>query len=313
MFQMAPARLRQTLQQLEQARDDHRRWYHDLIGTLLCGAPADIRRRSDAGHHGCSFGHWYHDRASGELRQQPAFKAIDAEHRHLHRLAAKLLDAAARGAAVSRPDYDELLAASTRLCLELDSLRHEIQAALDNSDTLTGAYDREALLPELREWHEMVRRGVQRCCIAFMDLDHFKQINDTHGHLVGDRVLAGAARCIAGQLRPYDKLFRYGGDEFLFVLPAVDLGAGLGVIDRIRRRLAATPLVAAPGDVPLRVTASFGLALLDAEVSVEESIDRADTALLLAKSAGRNRALVWDPQVVTQRAVRALDPARVTG
>ncbi|KPJ81976.1 MAG: hypothetical protein AMJ58_03015 [Gammaproteobacteria bacterium SG8_30] len=218
-----------------------------------------------------------------------------------------MLEAASRGEKVSRTCYEELATASSKLRLELDSLRHEIQAAIAQSDTLTGAYDRSALLPELREWHELVKRGVQRCGLAFMDLDRFKEVNDTYGHRIGDEVLAGAAQCIARHLRPYDKLFRYGGDEFLILLPAVDLVSGRTVIERVRRTLASTTLARGAGGIQIGTTGSFGLAMLDPSVPVEESVDRGDTALLLAKGAGRNRVVIWDPAVETQRSFRGLE------
>jgi len=140
-----------------------------------------------------------------------------------------------------------------------------------------------------------------------MDLDHFKEINDTYGHLVGDEVLAGAAQCMARHLRPYDKLFRYGGDEFLVLLPAVDLRSGRTVIERVRRTLASTTLARGPGGVQIGATGSFGLAMLDPSVPVEESVERGDTALLLAKGTGRNRVVTWDPSVETQRSFRRLE------
>jgi diguanylate cyclase len=132
-----------------------------------------------------------------------------------------------------------------------------------------------------------------------MDVDHLKQINDTYGHPLGDEVLAGAVRYLAKYLRPYDKVFRYGGDEFLISLPGTDLATGQAVISRVREGLARSSLAASPDGTALKVTASFGLALLDPEVSVEESIERADQALMLAKTAGRNRAIRWDSSVVT--------------
>jgi diguanylate cyclase (GGDEF)-like protein len=132
-----------------------------------------------------------------------------------------------------------------------------------------------------------------------MDLDHFKEINDTQGRAVGDEVLAGAVRILTQRLRPYDKVFRYVGDEFLISMPGTDLEIGQTVIKRVRESLAAQPLVVGPGGITLQVSASFGLALLDPVASLEESIERADQALLLAKTAGRNRAISWDPSITT--------------
>jgi diguanylate cyclase (GGDEF)-like protein len=193
---------------------------------------------------------------------------------------------------------------SARLRLELDSLRHEVQDILRSCDALTGAYGRRLLLPELREWHELAKRDVQDCCIAFMDLDHLKEINDTHGHTVGDQVIAGAVRYVTGHLRPYDKVFRYGGDEFLISLPGIDMPNARHLVERIQAGFGRVPFVVSADGRAIHATASFGLALLDPDISIEESIDRADKALLMAKTAGRDRAIAWDPGITTGTILR---------
>ncbi len=313
MFTLPADRLQDLLEQLRQASLDHAAWRDDLLGNLLCHAPGDPCIEGPGGPEQCRFGRWYDRAAPEELRQQPAFDAIGADHHRLHDLAIQLTDTCRRGEPLDRRDFDDLANVEARLQMELDALRHELEAALGHRDTVTGAYEREALLPELREWHELARRGVQSSCVAFLDLDHFKQVNDRFGHLVGDRVLARAAAAMTGQLRPYDKLFRYGGDEFVILLPAADLGAGRRVAERILSRLAATPLVETADGNAICVTGSCGLATLDPAVRVEESVERADTALLLAKSAGRNRAVAWDPSVTTQRSLPVLDLTRLDG
>jgi diguanylate cyclase len=141
-----------------------------------------------------------------------------------------------------------------------------------------------------------VKRNARPCAIAMMDLDRFKSINDTYGHSVGDRVLTGSARYVMTHLRPYDKIFRYGGEEFLICLPDTDLQTGLDLIDRLRSELAAL-LHEVDGRPPLHATVSFGLAALDPDIRVEAAIDRADKALYAAKAAGRNRALAWAPSM----------------
>ena len=116
---------------------------------------------------------------------------------------------------------------------------------------------------------------------------------------MGDQVLAGAVKYSLGHLRPYDKVFRYGGDEFLILLPGADLPDAQHLVERIREGLGRTPLVVSAEGEAIHATASFGLALLDPGIRVEESIDRADKALLLAKEQGRNRAVTWDPSIAT--------------
>jgi diguanylate cyclase len=179
--------------------------------------------------------------------------------------------------------------------LQLLTLKNEIEDALYNHDPLTGAGTRIGMLSRLRDLWELSKRQVQTCCIALMDLDHFKAVNDTRGHPVGDRVLAGVGRFLRRQLRPYDKVFRYGGEEFLIALPDCDAAAAVAVLERVREQLAAAPMAEDDG-VPVTLTASFGVAELTADVPVEESLDRADAALYEAKAAGRNRTRAWTPR-----------------
>ena len=299
MLDMNPAMLRRTLEQLEQAAHDHTRWHENLIRAIVCHLPGDPKDLEQDAHRQCRFGQWYYEQAPAQIWEEPAFAAIESEHEQLHRVAARLLRGAAAAVPIVREDYDDLVTGAERLHLELESLMHEVAGALRNRDALTGAYGRAEILPALSEWRELARRDVQRCCIAFMDLDRLKQINDNYGHAVGDQVLAGVVRCVMQHLRPYDKVFRYGGDEFLITLPGADLAAGQRVIEHIRDGLASTPVIVGPAGDSIHATASFGLALLEPDVSVEESIDRADKALLAAKVAGRNRARSWDPAVTT--------------
>ena len=306
MLRMDPSRLRRALEQLEQASEDHAAWHEALLRAIICGRPGDPNDLEGNPHRRCRFGRWYYREALVELEDHPAFEAIGVEHLRLHLIAARLLRDALAGAAIVRHDYESFVAGSARLSLVLESLKHEITSALGNRDALTGAFGRLDMLPELRGWRELAKREVQQCCIVFMDLDHFKQINDSYGHGVGDEVLARTVRYVIDHLRPYDKVFRYGGDEFLITLPGGDLASGQAVIKHIREGLARTPLVVGPGGVAIHATASFGLALLDKEVSVEESVERADQALLLAKTAGRNRAICWDASVTTGTRLKRL-------
>ena len=307
MFRMDSAMLCKALEQLEQAAHDHTEWHDDLLRAIVCRLPCDPDDLAANAHQLCRFGQWYYERASDELRSQPTFAAMEVEHRRLHRIGARLLLAGAADAPIMRTDYEDLVASSARLHLQIESLMQQIRGQLRNRDALTGAYDRAEMLPALREWHEVARRHVQPCCIVFMDLDHLKEINDSCGHPVGDEVLAGVVRYLIDHLRPYDKVFRYGGDEFVIALPGADLAAGQAVIRHIRNGLARMRLVAGPGVIDMRVTASFGLALLDPDVSVEDCIDRADQALLLAKAAGRNHAINWDASVTTGNRLRRLE------
>ncbi|MFH1741978.1 MAG: diguanylate cyclase [bacterium] len=173
---------------------------------------------------------------------------------------------------------------------------HEAQKRLTTlayHDSLTGLLNRRALFERLSEEMERARRLEHSpLSVIIFDIDHFKNINDTHGHIVGDKVLAAVANRAKSMCRSYDVLGRYGGEEFLFVLPGADLAAGEFVAERVRRALESEPVVTDPE--PIRLTASFGVGQFSPDLhSNPDSILRpADEALYRAKREGRNRVCV---------------------
>jgi len=307
MDRMDPTTLRRAADQLRTVADEHSRWHENLLRSIFCDHPIDAADLAPSAHRTCSFGCWFYEHAPNGLRSQASFSALGKEHQRLHQVAARLLRSARSKSPIDRADFEELVATSARLRLQVETLRTSIDAAVGNRDALTSAYGRVEMLPALRELQLTVRHGGTSCCIVFMDVDHLKQINDQLGHPVGDAVLAGVVRHLDLHLRPQDKVFRYGGDEFLIALSGADLATAHSVITRVRDGLAGKLLIAGPDGTTIQVTASFGLALLDPEEDVTQSIGRADQALLLAKTAGRNRAIAWDASVTTSTRWRLVD------
>jgi len=161
------------------------------------------------------------------------------------------------GAPISIKDYERFVTALKRMHLEISTVQQELESALFNLDPLTGTPSRVGMLSKLRELQEFVRRN-HACAIAMMDLDHFKSINDKYGHLVGDKVLVDFARYIMAHLRPYDRVFRYGGEEFLICLADTDMQICQEIIDRLREELASIPFEA-EGKNAFHATVSFGV------------------------------------------------------
>lgn len=282
-----------ALQQLTHAEDTHQKWYRALIRGIVCHLPHDDRDVASDAHRRCRFGRWYYEEAPEELRAHPLFRALEAEHERMHRLTAQLLRASESKFAVPLGAYDAFSSAQESFRGKLTALKSDIQNALHGHDPLTGAESRISMVAALRDALELAKRHVGQCCVAVMDLDQFKAINDTYGHHVGDQVLVTTVRRIAEHMRPYDKVFRYGGDEFLVVMPTTDLPAARAVIERIRDGLASTT-IALGGHEPISITASFGVTVLDPSISVADSVDRADNAMYAAKAGGRNRVCVWE-------------------
>lgn len=289
---LSDVQMREALRELEQAAYNHDQWAENLYGTLICHLSPDDRDTSHDSHHLCRFGQWYYKIGQDSLKEYPGFAEIGLEHERMHQYAASLLRSSINGVPISINDYERFVTALKRLHLEIATVQRDLESSLFNLDPLTGTPSRVGMLTKLREQQEFVRRD-HPCTIAMMDLDWFKSINDKYGHLVGDNVLVGLARYIMAHLRPYDRVFRYGGEEFLICLADTDLQVGHDIIDRLREELA-TLEFDGNGQGKAQVTVSFGVAPLDANAPVEQSIDRADKALYAAKSAGRNCVVAWD-------------------
>ena len=157
------------------------------------------------------------------------------------------------------------------------------------TDGLTGLLNRRTAMERLeKEFIRAQREGRALSCII-LDLDHFKLVNDAHGHRMGDEVLREVARRMRSSCRPYDILARYGGEEFLAVLPGVTLEQAVRVAERIRRSLSSRPMEWE--GISVNVKASFGVAEVadNAEESPESLVVRADRVLYRAKGEGRDR------------------------
>jgi len=281
-------------QQLKKAVDNHEQWYREVTRVMICKLQPEPRDIAADAHRVCHFGQWYYGDIPEILRSHEAFIVMEAEHKLMHWSAAKLLNIAGAGEVIPPDDFDAFINALERFRLQLYTLLREIEELIYNRDPLTGAENRIGMLTALREMLAMIKRGAQKSTIAIMDLDHFKAINDSCGHLAGDQVLAAVVGFLRAGLRPYDRVFRYGGEEFLIFLPFTDEQAGLAVIERIRVGLPGLQ-IANGSEKQISITASFGVAVLEPAVSAEDSIDRADHAMYEAKAAGRNCSRAWTP------------------
>lgn len=199
---------------------------------------------------------------------------------------------------ISKPyDNAELLArirVGARM-LELQSSLLETQAALAHQathDALTGLFNRRAILDQLaRELARALRQG-SRLSVGMCDIDHFKQINDRLGHQAGDAVLVAFANSLQGNLREYDYVGRYGGEEFLIIATGPAAMDDDGLYERLLQKAAAVEIQA--GSESVSLTASIGTAAAATGATVDRLIAAADAALYRAKAAGRNRVVKSD-------------------
>lgn len=158
------------------------------------------------------------------------------------------------------------------------------QAAL--TDALTGMQNRRYFDDALREYIEEFRRIERPIGLMVLDLDHFKKVNDTYGHDIGDEVLRAVAKCLKDMTRYHDVVARLGGEEFAIVAPNMDLDMLTRLAERIRSAISTMPV--SSGNIRLKVTTSVGLAIWDRQETMEQFYRRADTRLYEAKRQGRN-------------------------
>jgi len=171
--------------------------------------------------------------------------------------------------------------------------REEEVRVMSRIDPLTGLFNRRSILTQLRREHDRsIQQGLPMA-VVMLDLDHFKQINDTWGHEAGDYVLIAAADALQKTVRQNDRVGRYGGEEFLLVLPGSDADGARRLAERCRQQIEALEVMLNDGQ-RLRVSASMGLYCNESDrlASIDTMLRRADKALYSAKAAGRNRVVV---------------------
>lgn len=154
-------------------------------------------------------------------------------------------------------------------------------------DSLTRLWNRAAIMEILQRELDRTKRTGVPLSILLADVDHFKRVNDAYGHLAGDAVLREIARRMHVALRPYDGIGRYGGEEFLLILPDCDTPGAIALAERLRLAVASEAIILAEGVIP--VTLSLGIATCENFVEASAFIGAADSALYRAKDGGRNR------------------------
>lgn len=196
---------------------------------------------------------------------------------------------------ITKPFDPEELVARVKVHLKLKNLQDDLRRSnellleLSNTDHLTGLFNRRYMMDALeKELQRTIRKG-GNLSLIMMDIDHFKRVNDTYGHIQGDVVLQKVASQLQKELRSYDCAARYGGEEFISILPESNLKEAVFVADRIRESVEAIKF---NGPIStLNITASLGIACfpIPGVSTVDSFIKLADDALYRAKSNGRNR------------------------
>lgn len=283
-----PTEVLLTLKELGASLVNHSNWTRNLHRTLLCDAKANNSDLTEDAHHHCLFGQWYYGTENQKLTDQETFRELGDLHQRVHDTARRLLQTKVSGAPISLEQYDQFNDAIHIFRSAIEDLQHKIISEICTMDHLTGVWNRYTMNYKLGQEIERSRRYDHTASIALIDFDHFKSINDQYGHLAGDTVLKNITGHLTAQLRKYDSLFRYGGEEFLLLCPETGLDQCTSIVDRIREQIRTIGTRTHEGDI-IYITVSAGIAVLDVNHPPAESVDLADKALLIAKNRGRDR------------------------
>lgn len=236
-----------------------------------------------------SFGLWMQHKATGAFRGTSELEAIAAAIATVDRNLLPLCDGC-KGCLEEETARDLLKAVQDeirQLRFLVDTMFERMVDLESGKDVLTQLFNRRFLPAIMTRETELARTENKSFALLVIDVDHFKHINDGHGHAAGDRVLQAIASLLQNSVRSGDFVFRYGGEEFLLLLVELDETHAVRVADKIRDRIAAEP-VALPNEQAVSVTVSIGLAMFDGHPDYQRLINRADAAVYLAKERGRN-------------------------
>ena len=274
--------------------ESHLQWMKQLVDAVSTRNHATM---PETHHELCEFGAWLHQHGRTLIRDESHYQLIDRIHAAMHDVVKDIEE-------VLEKDSDRhlpllaLMKKTERHSLELGNeismLNNMVIMSVYNKDALTGALTRRNLERILINELELSRATETPFCLLMGDLDHFKAINDNYGHVVGDRAIAHFAGVVRASLRQVDLLFRYGGEEFLMVLPSTHYEQGKILAERVRANLNGQPLQM--DDVSITLHASFGLmevhgtsmAFIDSE-RVRDIIRECDQRLYTAKQRGRDQ------------------------
>ena len=274
--------------------ESHLEWMARLVEAVRMRSNDDMPELDPTR---CQFGSWLHGEGVRLIRDHSHVRQVSELHEAMHHVVAEV-GAIMDHRRASGPIYALLKKAETfslELGNEISMLNNIVIMSVYNKDPLTGFLTRRFLDRVLVNQMEIAKATEAAFSIIMFDLDHFKNVNDTYGHQIGDCALEHVAGIVRDTLRQSDLVFRFGGEEFLLVAPSTTLVQAQSLADKLRQSIAAKPLA---HDPPLPLTASFGVLEISPESyenvdtrMVHDVIANCDANLYAAKRLGRNRVV----------------------
>lgn len=273
---------------LDEAAQAHVGWSQRVLRcAVLHSLPGEDVLAEDA-HCRCTFGGWFQQyREQFDVIDAMAARRLDEQHRLMHDSVRNICKGLLVGSAIDASLVDDFEKSQVSVLADLTFLKAQFLAHSARLDALTGLPLRYGLEEEFNRCRAQAKRGGELAVMVMLDVDHFKRVNDDHGHTAGDLALQHIAQVLMRNCRTGERLFRYGGEEFIALLQATSREAAQQGAERMLQALRDTPLQLPDGHV-LNLRASAGLAVAGAGESLTDIVSRVDQALYAAKAAGRD-------------------------
>jgi len=263
----------------------HIEWLATIHKTIVCNLPPTTSIPPN--HHSCDFGKWYYSVTHPELINNKQFKNLEMSHTKLHYIANRILDQYRNKITIYEYEYNMFTEIQTQFFDELRFFVDHVISTKDKFDHLTKIPNRCLTYSILEKYHSRSVKNNSDCYVAFADIDNFKQVNDTYGHMVGDIVLKEVSKYFSENLRTYDTVGRFGGEEFLFCFPNTHMNEVFEILERIRAGVEKIS-IRINESTSINITCSFGLSLMSRDNSLTDTIKEADDAMYAAKECGKN-------------------------
>ncbi|MDA8128788.1 MAG: diguanylate cyclase [Betaproteobacteria bacterium] len=289
-----PAETDFVIDELDAAVEAHMNWTRRIVRcAVLRSTPGDDVLDPQA-HTLCRFGGWFAaNRGYFEMLDPDATNRVDAMHRTMHDAIRSICEDVMGARPGCERDLDAFEASQSELLGLLARFKTLILARAVRLDPLTRLPGRYSIESDFALYQKEARRNRTLLYLAIIDVDHFKPINDTYGHPVGDEVLRQLADTLKRTLREDEPLYRYGGEEFLWLLKCKSAPEARKSARRVLATVGSTPVQIDDGEI-LRLTVTLGLALAGEREDLASAIKRADMALYDGKRGGRNRYVIAD-------------------
>lgn len=287
IHQFAVEELEYTLQVLNEAIHNHRVWFDKLHTSILCKQSFSSDILHQAAHTQCKLGQWYYSNASDAVKAFKEFWELESVHQFMHDNARHLALRVIDKEDIPLDEYQLFLRNQHKLIELLSTMRDTLIEYRYSFDALTGALNRKSITLLLDRAYENLCRYSQHYSLAMMDIDHFKNINDQYGHLVGDEVLYQLSEFFQKSLRRSDSIGRYGGEEFLLMFPETSVDTASEIMQKARKKISDMTIEVEHRKIKVTFSAGISEARLD-DADAWAAVKRADIALYQAKGAGRN-------------------------